>query len=460
MTGAAGQRAAYGQLTRFLVPLILTQLIAEFGSQVLNGGMARVPRPTHTLAAFGLAWGLVGLVTNALSYFRGVALVLVDSQRAGRTVLWVALSCGAAMSLVLAALSFSTTAIDDLHGISSELGASVRLALIWLAPTALLEGLNRFLSGLLLRVHRPAVLTVATGAHVFAAVTAVLLFLPTDLVRAEPIALPVVATYAGALVELAALGWGYRRFAARELERTRAGAEPEASSLGVTAVLRFFWPLALVMAFQGLSRPLINLFVARGEGGEAALAALGIVYHLAFLVYVWLNDMRSLVPAFVRRQKDLRPVGRFMAGCGAISLAAMLILFWTPLRELILLQLLALEPALVADCREPLLWCVLFPPLVTVRAYFHGLSLRCHQTRALAPSAPCRVGAILVALLVLPEAGFSGATLGLVSLLAGFAAEAVATWWYGRGPIVDDTIPNDEVEDEDHGRSLDRAGRS
>ena len=456
----AEHRAAYGQLTRFLVPLILTQLIAEFGSQVLNGGMARVPRPTHTLAAFGLAWGLVGLVTNALSYFRGVALVLVDSQRAGRTVLWVALSCGGAMSLVLVALSFSTAAIDDLHGISPQLGASVRLALIWLAPIALLEGVTRFLSGLLLRVHRPAVLTAATGAHVAAAVAAVILFLPSDLVRAEPIALPIVATYAGALVELAALGWGYRRFAAPEIQRPRAGgAETAASSLGAVAVLRFFWPLALVMVFQGLSRPLINLFVARGEGGEEAVAALAIVYHLAFLVYVWLNDMRSLVPAFVRRQEELRPVGRFMAGCGLVSLMAMLILFWTPLRDLILLQLLALEPALAAPCREPLLWCVLFPPLVTVRAYFHGLSLRRQHTRALAPSAPCRVGATLVALLVLPEAGFSGATLGLVSLLAGFAAEAVATWWYGRGPIPEDAIPNEEGDDADHGRNLDRAGR-
>ena len=45
----------YAQLTRFILPLVLTALVQELSGQFLNGGMARMPRATETLAAFGLA---------------------------------------------------------------------------------------------------------------------------------------------------------------------------------------------------------------------------------------------------------------------------------------------------------------------------------------------------------------------------------------------------------------------
>ena len=45
----------YGKLARFLLPLMFIQVIQEFSGQFLNGGMARVPQATQTLAAYGLA---------------------------------------------------------------------------------------------------------------------------------------------------------------------------------------------------------------------------------------------------------------------------------------------------------------------------------------------------------------------------------------------------------------------
>ena len=429
MTGQGGHAVSYGQLTRFLVPLLATQVLAEFGGQFLNGGMARVPEPTQTLAAYGLAWGLVGLVTSTLSQVRQVALVLVDSHTARRTVQRVVIYCGVGLSLVLGGLGYSTWAIDTLHGIRPELGALVRQALFWLAPIVLFDGFSRLYSGLMLRVHRTTVLTLATTAHITVSIGSVFLLLPTKLVQQDPIALPILVTYAGAVADLAVLAWGYHTYVRGHLPGT---GERELTS---SYVLRFFWPLALVMAIQGLSRPVINLFVARGIGGEEALAALAIVYSLAHMLYVWLNDMRSLAPAFLTRSADLVPIRRFMAGCGAVSLLGMFVLFWTPLREVILEQGIALEPGLAERCKVPLLFCVAFSPLVTVRAYYHGLALSRHRTRSLAPSAPFRLAAIVAALLILPGFGLSGATLGIVALLAGFLLETAAAWWFGRGPV-------------------------
>ena len=35
---------SYAQLTRFMLPLVLTALVQELSGQFLNGGMARMPR--------------------------------------------------------------------------------------------------------------------------------------------------------------------------------------------------------------------------------------------------------------------------------------------------------------------------------------------------------------------------------------------------------------------------------
>ena len=51
-----------------------------------------------------------------------------------------------------------------------------------------------------------------------------------------------------------------------------------------------------------------------------------------------------------------------------------------------------------------------------------------HRTKALAPSAPARVGAILITLMVFSNAGWSGATLGIAALLCGFVVESLAVW--------------------------------
>ena len=52
----------YSQFARFLAPLVLAMVAQELSAQFLNGGMARVPRATETLAAFGLAMGLISIL--------------------------------------------------------------------------------------------------------------------------------------------------------------------------------------------------------------------------------------------------------------------------------------------------------------------------------------------------------------------------------------------------------------
>jgi len=423
----------YLQFVQFLFPLVLTTIVQELGGQFLSGGMARMPQATETLASYGLAWGLVTFLTSPMLQARQLGIVLVDGPRAYRQVALFVLLCGALLTMLVAVLALTPLGawvVGDLHGEIGEIGIVARQAMAWLIPFPLLRGLQRFYDGLLVRIRRTDVVSYATLAGIGVNVVSVFVLLNAGFVRTRPIRLPLLVTYAGAAAELAVVIGGYRRLARRALTSTSTG---RCSSLSMGSVLRFFWPLALIMAVQGVSRPVINLFISREPDGAASLAVLTVVYSLGRLPYGWLNDLRSLPTPFQRWRGSLPRIRRFALACGLLSFASMVVMFWTPLREVIVGRLIGLEAGLAVRARVPLVIYAFFSFAVMTRAYFHGVGLLERRTEAMAPSAPARLGTIVIALLVLPALGIRGATRGVAALLVGFAVEAAAVLWGVRG---------------------------
>jgi hypothetical protein len=415
----------YLELTRFLLPLVLMMVVQELGTQVLNGGMARLPRATETLASFGLAWFLVSFLTTTMLQTRQLGLVLVDGRQAFKRVQWFVLLFGLLLGAILAGLALTPVGnwvIEDLHGVNQSLGTLAQTSILWLIPIPLLRGLAWFHSGLLLRIRRTGVVSLAMLASMAASTLAVFALLPAGFVQADPIRLPIMVIYAGAVAELIVVSFGNWRNA-DHLLRGRG------SELSFFSILRFFWPLALIMAIQGLSRPLINLFVARESSGTEALAVLTITYALGLLPYGWLNEIRSLPTAFQDREDSLTHIRRFAIGCGLLSFGIMVLLFWTPVRDYILGTLLGLDADLAAAAAMPLVVFAFFPLVVMARAYLHGVGLFERRTQAMAPSAPARIVAVLIALVILPTMEVYGATRGVAALLFGFIIETVVVWW-------------------------------
>ena len=424
---------SYGRLLRFILPLAVTSVVMELGSQVLNGGMARVPQVTTTLAAFGVAWGLVLFLSAPLVQSRELGLMLAGDHASLGAVRRFVLLAGAVLMLGLASLTLTpigNSVIEELHGIDGTLGATVRVALFWLIPYPLVRGLCYFHAGLLLRVRRTALVSYATLSNLAVSILMVFVLVNMPWIREQPIRLPIVVTFGGLLVELAVLLWGVAHYVMPHFPRQDPTGAPPPSQL---AIVRFFWPLALIMLTQEMSRPVINLFVARGPDATNSLAILAVLYTLGRIPYGWLNDIRNLSLAFRDEPNNRYYIQRFAVGCGLVSLAIMFILFWTPLRDIILADWIGVPSELVPLATIPLHLFAGFSVAVTVRAYYHGIGIVERRTGALAPSAPARIAAIVVTLIVLPWFGVDGATMGVAALLAGFAVEALVVWWGVRG---------------------------
>ena len=156
----------YWALLRFFIPLVLTQIALGTGSQFLNGGIARLPQATHTLAVFGLAWGIADFLLSPLSQVRQLGLVLAGDYPSLKRLQQFILLCGAGLMCALVALSGSPVGdwiVGDLHGVDQTMAKQVQLVLWAFVPLPILTGLNRLYSGVLIQYRRTGIVSLAMG---------------------------------------------------------------------------------------------------------------------------------------------------------------------------------------------------------------------------------------------------------------------------------------------------------
>lgn len=388
--------------------------------------MARLPQSKETLAAFGLAWTLMIFLFLPLQQVSHLGLVLARNTKAKKKIQkFVILIC---LSLSLASTLFVYTPfgawyLENLHQVNKEIGQSARYAVMALIPLPLIIGMTSYHSGLLMRVHRTDLISYATFANIGVSLFSVYLFIQFESIQSNPIRLPIYVIYVGSITEFSVIILGYLRTAQPSLRKA-----PD-FSISYYRAARFFFPLATVMALQGFSRPVINIFVSRGNDSVAALAAISVAYSLGGIHYGWINSLKSLVPAFSDTEDSQHTIMGFCITCGVSSFILASILFFTPLRNYILLELIAVTPEIATLCTVPLILSAFLPLVALFRTYYHGVAMAKQQTVLLAPSGPTRIGTTILILIALSQTNLHGATTGIAALVGGYVLETIVVVW-------------------------------
>lgn len=199
---------------------------------------------------------------------------------------------------------------------------------------------------------------------------------------------------------------------------------------------RFWLPLQATWLMMAVEGPFLAAVIARLPDPKFNLAAYGVAFSLAIMVEAPVIMMMSAATALVDSTGNYRRLRNFTWLLNLAITLAMLILLFTPAWDLVIRQLMGLDPEVARLAHTALVILLPWPAAIGFRRFYQGLLIRAGLTRRVAWGTVVRVSVMAAcALSVWRTLDLPGAWVGACALSAGVLAEAVASRLMARSAV-------------------------
>lgn len=389
---------------------------------IVHAALARQHSPTTALAGFAVAFSVSIMLSSTTGPMALITISHLKDRRSLaqllRFTLLLTFSTGG-IAVLIAETPLNHLVFSRLLGASPEVAEQARWALLTLACVKPISGCRNLCMGLLMHFRRTHLITVGTLVRI-SMLTGAAILLSNRVEGAVAGSLILVTGISSETLYIAIVSlWFSRRLPAMQ------GRTP-----GLGELWRFGWPLMVNHSAEGSLPLIINFFLGRLANPDLALATFGVVRGLVWLLTSPLRNLAQTTQALVKHREDLAVIFRFTLHSVLAFTVLVLILFYTPLRGLLLRDVMGLSDELARACVPGLLVALTVPVFFGYAAVLRGLMGVARQTRVLALTAIGRFAMVIgVVSLTLFLPGVNGAMMGVAALASAYLLETSWLSW-------------------------------
>jgi Na+-driven multidrug efflux pump len=406
----------------FFAPLILTTELHQISHSMVNAFLARLGDPTTTLAAFSVAFAFNASVSSMMGVGVQAGLSFITDKRS----VWRVARFYFAISMVLfifievvALTPIGTWLFGEVIGASPEVTrlatASSAIMALWIFPNQV----RNLCTALCMSRRRTMLISHATVVRLVSQAL---------LLMVLPFMMEGALAGAASLVGCMTAETAYLLIAGRKIyaELPATGGEQPTNR----RLWRFSWPLMITQSTENGINFVINLFLGRLANPDLALAAFGVVNALKGMVVSPLRNLIHTAQALVTSRADMRVMTSFVHRLTVGYVVLVGILFFTPLRDVILNGVMGL-PEDLANYAKPGVQITLLAAIAWgYTSMFRGVLSAMRRTRIFAASAVLRLVAVVAVgstSLIWPD--LNGAVVGIGAISAAILAEGLLLGW-------------------------------
>jgi len=400
----------------FFLPLIISTELHQLSHSLVHAFLARLGNPTITLAAFSIAFACNTTFSGLISVEVQAAMSFVTDKhsfwRIARFYFLLAL-VPFAMIETVALTSVGNWLFGTLMGASPEVTRFAKLASgvmgLWVFPNQV-----RNLATALCMMHRRTLpISYATIIRIVSQALMLIVF---------PFWMEGAVAGAASLVGCMTVEAIYMYCAARAYyAELPAGGGEQAT---YRHMWTFSWPLMITQITENGVPFVINFFLGRLAHPDLALAAFGVVNALNSLVASPLRNMVQTAQALSHSRHDMRVMLSFAHRVTLVYVVLVGILFYTPVREVILRGIIGLPETLSSYAAPGVQMVLLVVVAWGYASLFRGLLSAIRRTGAIAASAVMRLVVVtIVGSVTLIAPDLNGAAVGVAAIGAAFLTE-------------------------------------
>lgn len=377
------------QIARFWLPLFASWLLMTAEGPLVSAVINRLSDEIIMLAALGIVTSLSITIESPIINLLATSTALVRDRATFvlvRRFTWHWMVGLTAIAVLLAYTPLFDWVVVQLLAVPAEVAVWVRPGLqimcLWSAAIAW----RRFLQGVLIHFQRPQAVARGTlwrlGSGAAVAIgLALLTEWPGIIVGSVTLAVSVIVE---------AL---YATWAVQPLLRTVLASSPRPADgeppLTYSELFWFHLPLAGTSLLALLVQPLVAFSLARLANPTLSLAAWPVLFQLLLLTRAGAMALPEVVIALNNHPQTTEALRSFIGWLALAAAGVVVLLAFTPLIDIYLIQIQDAEPAISQEVKRGLMVLALFPALATINFGLRGLLISRRHTN------PVNTGMIL-----------------------------------------------------------------